>query len=219
MALPEPMFCSQQIKIPPELPDILKQYTKAAIRTQPHDLLQWSAAYFECLSNGLPLPAKERFEMPMGTQKSDTDLTLGLLKVLHKQLSSEIFVSNALLKQKWIDLCLPQGELKNILELDNFGNEVEWLKFLALGCSALGSSIQVTLKHVCEILTDDPEGGAARIPFETFSNLYKYLAKIDGEISQSKVEDALFALQAEAEKQDGMIQPRNFLNTACPPLS
>lgn len=40
----EPYYCSQQINIPPELPDILKQFTKAAIRTQPKDCLAWSAA-------------------------------------------------------------------------------------------------------------------------------------------------------------------------------
>lgn len=39
-----PLYCSEQIKIPAELPDILKEFTKAAIRTQPVDLLQWSAA-------------------------------------------------------------------------------------------------------------------------------------------------------------------------------
>lgn len=43
MPLPDTMFCAQQIHIPPELPDILKQFTKAAIRTQPADVLQWSA--------------------------------------------------------------------------------------------------------------------------------------------------------------------------------
>lgn len=43
MPLPDTMFCAQQIRIPPELPDILKQFTKAAIRTQPVDVLQWSA--------------------------------------------------------------------------------------------------------------------------------------------------------------------------------
>jgi len=44
MAPPETMYCAQQINIPPELPDILKQFTKAAIRTQPQDVLAWSAA-------------------------------------------------------------------------------------------------------------------------------------------------------------------------------
>ena len=41
----EPIYCSQQINIPPELPDILKQFTKAAIRTQPPDVLQWAYAW------------------------------------------------------------------------------------------------------------------------------------------------------------------------------
>lgn len=45
MPLPDRMFCAQQINIPPELPNILKQFTKAAIRTQPADVLQWSAAW------------------------------------------------------------------------------------------------------------------------------------------------------------------------------
>lgn len=33
----------KQICIPPELPDLLKQFTKAAIRTQPPDLIQWAS--------------------------------------------------------------------------------------------------------------------------------------------------------------------------------
>ena len=39
-----PIYSAEQIRIPPELPDMLKEFTKAAIRTQPSDLLQWSAA-------------------------------------------------------------------------------------------------------------------------------------------------------------------------------
>lgn len=33
----------KQVCIPPELPELLKQFTKAAIRTQPPDLIQWAA--------------------------------------------------------------------------------------------------------------------------------------------------------------------------------
>ena len=42
-------YSSHPIQIPPEFPKILKQYTKAAIRTQPADLLLWSASYFRYL--------------------------------------------------------------------------------------------------------------------------------------------------------------------------
>ncbi|KAE8597481.1 hypothetical protein XENTR_v10016483 [Xenopus tropicalis] len=219
MPPPETMFCSQQINIPPELPDILKQFTKAAIRTQPHDLLQWSAAYFDSLSKGEPLPVKDRIELQVATQKTDTGLTPGLLKVLNKQLSSNMSIKIADLKQKWTNLCLPEEQLHSILGLDNFQDDIEWLKFLSLGCSALGGSISSALKYACEILTEDPEGGAARISFDTFTYIYKYLAHIDGDISNMQIEDVLSVLQSEAERQNGMIQPRNFLTSQCPLLS
>lgn len=41
--------------------------------------------YFSALSRGDPLPVKDRIEMPVATQKTDTGLTQGMLKVLHKQ--------------------------------------------------------------------------------------------------------------------------------------
>lgn len=40
----------KQICIPPELPELLKQFTKAAIRTQPQDLIQWAAEYVPLLT-------------------------------------------------------------------------------------------------------------------------------------------------------------------------
>ena len=41
------MACVQrpQVHVPPELPEILKQFTKAAIKAQPPDVLAWSAAW------------------------------------------------------------------------------------------------------------------------------------------------------------------------------
>ncbi|XP_053856107.1 ropporin-1-like protein isoform X1 [Vidua macroura] len=211
MPLPETMFCAQQIKIPPELPDILKQFTKAAIRTQPFDVLQWAAAYFSALSKGEPLPVKERLEMPLATVKKNAGLTPGLLKVLHKQLSSKGMVTIAELREKWKHLGLPEEQLEAILQLDSFGEKVEWMKFLALGCSVLGGSLLSSMKQACEILTRDAEGGAARIPFETFSFLYSYLASIDGEISQTETKAFLHGIKEQADKHSGMVLIRHFL--------
>ncbi|XP_036411112.1 ropporin-1-like protein [Megalops cyprinoides] len=210
MPLPDTMFCVQQINIPPELPDILKQFTKAAIRTQPHDVLQWSAAYFSALSKGDILPVKERLEMPVATQKTDTGLTPGLLKTLHKQLAPKETVTKEELCQKWKGLCLPKEQLDNILALGNFATSIDWMQFFALGCSALGGTIVSAMKQACEILTEDPEGGAARIPYDTFVSLYTYLAHLDGEIPQNAIEAFLAGLQEDVERQGGMVQPTNF---------
>lgn len=57
----ENIYCPEQIKIPPTFPRILKSYAKAAIRTQPYDLLRWTVAYFCALANGEEPPVKVKF--------------------------------------------------------------------------------------------------------------------------------------------------------------
>ena len=42
----EPLYCAEQINVPPELADVLKAYTKEVVRRQPHDLYEFSAKYF-----------------------------------------------------------------------------------------------------------------------------------------------------------------------------
>ncbi|XP_053448960.1 ropporin-1-like protein [Nycticebus coucang] len=211
MPLPDTMFCAQQIHIPPELPDILKQFTKAAIRTQPADVLQWSAGYFSALSRGDPLPVKDRLEMPVATQKTDTGLTQGLLKVLHKQCSHKQYVELVDLEQKWKNLCLPIEKFRALLQLDSCENKIEWIKFLALGCSMLGGSLTTAMKHLCEILTADPEGGPARIPFETFAYVYHYLASLDPDFSSEEVDTYLTTLKGIIEtRKNGMIGLSDF---------
>ncbi|XP_041670466.1 ropporin-1-like protein [Cheilinus undulatus] len=207
MPLPDTMYCAQQINIPPELPAILKHFTKAAIRTQPKDVLQWSAAYFDALSKGEPLPVKDRLEMNVATQKTDTGLTPGLLKTLHKQLSHEETCSKEELQKRWKGLCLPMDQLEALLLLGRFDSHINWMKFFALGCSALGGTLKRSLKFACEILTEDEEGGPARIPFTTFTKLYTYLTHEDGDLAHDQF---LSSLQAEANKQNGMIQVSTF---------
>ena len=47
--------------------------------------MSYSARYFSALSKGEPFPVTERVEMYTATQKTDSGLTPGLLKVLHQQ--------------------------------------------------------------------------------------------------------------------------------------
>ncbi|XP_074057812.1 ropporin-1-like protein [Macrotis lagotis] len=211
MPLPDTMFCAQQIHIPPELPDILKQFTKAAIRTQPTDVLQWSAGYFSALSRGAPLPVKERIELPVATQKTDTGLTKGLLKVLHKQLSHSEFVDLEELTKKWKTLCLPMETLKFILKMDPVEDKIEWMKFFSLACSTLGGSLQSAMKNACEILTEDPEGGPARIPFERFSYIFSYLSGLDPDRTESESNIFLTHLEETVvTRKNGMIGVSDF---------
>lgn len=214
----EPYYCSQQIDIPPDLPDIMKQFTKAAIRTQPKDVLEWANAYFTALYKGEEPPVKERYEMPMATQKTDTGLTIGLLKILNKQLSSRKDVTPLEIEEKWNNLSLPKEQLDELLKLGDLRGLFQWEKFLALAASALAESIQTAIKNICDILTDDPEGGASRIKIDKFEFFYNYLATIDGEIPPSYVTEVLKHFKSVANNHDGYIQPSFFTVPGFPSL-
>ncbi|MGH0133720.1 UNVERIFIED_CONTAM: hypothetical protein FKN15_053343 [Acipenser sinensis] len=91
----------KQVTIPEELPEILKAFTKAAIRTQPADIVRWSALYFTALANGQPLPIKsERL-----ASASHAEFSIDHLKTLHEKVTT---------KHKGLDRCaaLFQGILQ-----------------------------------------------------------------------------------------------------------
>lgn len=51
------------------------------------------------------------------------------------------------------------------------------------------------MKNACEILTADPEGGPARVPFDTFSYIYQYLSALDPELTTAETEAFLASLR------------------------
>ena len=42
----DPIYCAEQIVIPPDLGDILKAYAKEVIRNEPENIFEFSAKYF-----------------------------------------------------------------------------------------------------------------------------------------------------------------------------
>jgi len=86
MSFVEQLTFGQEIAVPARLPIILKQFCKAAIRTQPYDLLKWSSSYFRALADGEEPPIKSRLEYPPPSTASG--LTLGFLRVLLRQFGS-----------------------------------------------------------------------------------------------------------------------------------
>ncbi|CAH8294835.1 unnamed protein product, partial [Schistosoma turkestanicum] len=135
----DPYYCHEQVQIPPALPDILKQFTKAAIRTQPKDVLKWSHAYFKAIAQNEVPPVKMRLELPISTQKTDTGLTPGLLRILNNQLASMKVLPLSVIEEKWKDLSLPVERFQEICRIGNFVDTCEWRWFLALAASDLCS--------------------------------------------------------------------------------
>nr|CAD7264633.1 unnamed protein product [Timema shepardi] len=188
--LVEQMYCSQQIVIPPAFPAILKEYCKAAIRTQPYDLLDWSVTYFRALADGDRPPVKERLEYPPFLHSSG--LTPGYIKVLLNGFLDHETIPKEDLKKAWRGMCLNADALDEMLQIGGFGaeEEVDLLKFVAVASGHLTNSLSETMTLLCEILTDDPEGGPAKIPVELFCKLYSFLAGLDGRITAPEIPEA-----------------------------
>ncbi|KAF3827488.1 hypothetical protein GH733_002974, partial [Mirounga leonina] len=199
----------KQICIPPELPELLKQFTKAAIRTQPQDLIQWAADYFGAMSRGEIPPVRERSERV--ALSNWAELTPELLKILHSRVAGRLIIHADELAQMWKVLSLPTDLFNSVMNVGHFTEEIEWLKFLALACSSLGVVSELycflflTGKAlsgpgrviVCEVLSSDHDSGPPRIPFSTFQFLYTYIAEVDGEISASHVSRMLNYIEQE----------------------
>ncbi|CAH2004551.1 unnamed protein product [Acanthoscelides obtectus] len=58
-------------------------------------------------------------------------------------------------------------------------NSIPWIKFLGLCAAHLTEDLTHTMILICEILTEEPEGGSAMIPLKVFLDLYVFLAKTD----------------------------------------
>ncbi|XP_073541828.1 ropporin-1-like [Phyllobates terribilis] len=196
-----------QMTIPPELLEILKQFTSDAIITQPPDLLEWSYTYFNAMKNGTKLPIEEH-----QTRHSNCKwvvLSSEILKELHTKVGGRLTITSSELSQLWNDVHLPPELYSRIILVGCLPEEIEWLKFLALACSGLGVTITKTLKVACEVLSEE-ENGPPCIPFSTFQLLYKFLTEVDGEVSETQVHEMLTYLEQKVTGPDGMIKVLDF---------
>ncbi|CAH2101798.1 unnamed protein product [Euphydryas editha] len=176
----EQMYCSQQIIIPPKFPYILKKYCKAAIKTQPYDLLRWSFEYFSALAQNRPPPVKLRLEYPI--YNTEGGLTRGCLKVLANQLIGMSQVPLPAVRKAWDGFCLDPEELKRIFcmcEVYLREDSVPFLHFIAVAGGLLTKTLTHTMILLCETLTKEPDGGSAAIPVQDFLTMYQFLARMD----------------------------------------
>uniref|UniRef100_G3UK26 Ropporin-1A n=1 Tax=Loxodonta africana TaxID=9785 RepID=G3UK26_LOXAF len=197
----------KQICIPPELPELLKQFTKAAIRTQPQDLIQWAADYFGAMSRGENPPVRERSERV--ALSNWAELTPELLKILHSRVAGRLIIHADELAQMWKVLSLPTDLFNSVMNVGRFTEEIEWLKFLALACSSLG--VVSRFNVLCSFRQSSHNGVPPQtFPFSTFQFLYTYIAEVDGEISASHVSRMLNYIEQEVIGPDGLIKVNDF---------
>lgn len=168
---------NEAIRVSEDFRNILKTYAKDAIRAQPFDLISWSAAYFRCLVENDSPPIKARFEDMHDRERS---LSKELLKTLVKQIGTGYFVDRLLLQKRWKGLGLPENDLlMHILRAQMDEREtIHWLKLLATMVLSLDEETMKSMENICEILTNDAEGGPNGIPIWIFAICFQTIIQL-----------------------------------------
>ncbi|KAL2081480.1 hypothetical protein ACEWY4_023333 [Coilia grayii] len=194
--------------IPDTLPEFLKHYTKAVIRTQPEDLLQWSHKYFTAMVKGQPLPVCQPSDHH--TLHAVRNLTPEILRELHSQFNGQRLVSQGAIMLTWKSLNLAENCLTAAFTLGRFGEQVEWMKFFTLCCNYLGGNIRQALVQACHILNSDPQCPDACVSFSLFKCLYLYLAYVTNKLTLQQAEETLSLLQQKTG--NGVVRVSDFIS-------
>lgn len=216
-------------QVPAPLPNVLKDYTKAAIRTQPRDLLVWSLSYFKCLEEGRVPPVKDRLEYPVPA--TSEGISPGVLRVLNRQLANSedgsvdwpsladschaLGVRKTALKESW--------DLTEAME----GSEKErksWGHLLSHLAIRNNTSVVAALQTVMSVLTDDPV--SKRVPLQDvldhYARIHAHTHSQDADVDQPQVvavhQDAQDYLTDVAQYQEGYLVPSDLTRPSCPPL-
>lgn len=69
---------------------------------------------------------------------------------------------------KWNGVCLQEIILIRLLALMEAKTSFNWLQFVAVAAGSITGTLTQTMILICELLTDEPEGGMATIPLSEF---------------------------------------------------
>lgn len=161
------------IIVPDNLPEILKKYVKAAIRSQPEDIVSWSAEYFKTTDDQyISLGTQNNI---ITTQKQDRTL----FRILAFQLGTTIGTKERI-EEVWSDLSLDFNLLEQIYTIGNFRAEhVDMVEFLGITFGHWTKSLKETVLLCCEAFCKCLATDGYFMHIDVACKLYGYLAKLD----------------------------------------
>ncbi|KAI9190037.1 hypothetical protein H9P43_001470 [Blastocladiella emersonii ATCC 22665] len=187
LAAADPIYCREQIKIPPAFPDILKNYSKFIIKNQPDDIVAASADYFNNLAR----------QQDLGRQVHVSSISREQLETLYLKMSAK----SANLSREAIckiadDAIIPLQAIDEVFKVGSWPNEgsIAWTEFWALCCTVAAGTVEATLHLIVEILTNN-----GTLPSATLAQAAKYLAKVEGSVGQDKLALALAELTMDGD--------------------
>lgn len=161
------------IEIPGYLLNILSEWSKAAIRTQPTDLLQWSTIYFRMIANGKHPPIKPYLDPP-DLKVGPGALTPNALKALAQTLTNTLETYEHI-KKMWDILSLDKNIFLEIIQIGKFKAYIIPKVFIGMSAAYLNNRLRDTMILLCDIMSEDNHG----ILLNDFVYIYEYLARLN----------------------------------------
>ena len=164
------MYCAEQIQIPPDMPPILKAYSKEVIRNNPKDIIAFSVDYF-----------KQRLDDPPQSS-AGYRVTLADLKDLQEALTEVLKGQSELKRVDYQTACenlgLSPDVLANILRL-GFQNQevVDLYLFMGIASALVSPNFDKTISNLFKIFEDDQ--GQSKIPTAALINVFTFLSSKD----------------------------------------
>jgi len=228
-----PIYCIEQVKIPPELPDIMKNYAKHIIRTQPDDVIVESYEYFKKLNKlrnsslddddyedkknmaynkGSDILENSNFSINSEKNESST----GKATIQLSPLELESFYERLLdysdgndtipvadVRTMAEDANISQSNVNEAIVVGSWDNDVEWLKFWALIVAGSFSNLMSTLKVILDIIGDEN-----LIPLKKITTIIEFLLQSDPSANEEVVNGVISQLK---ERDDEIIEKEELM--------
>ncbi|KAJ3257784.1 Ropporin-1-like protein [Boothiomyces macroporosus] len=155
------IYSAEQIKIPPELPEILKNYAKFIIKSNPPNIIASSQEYFSRLSN--------QTRAMVGGKLSNEQLTTFYRKfTLQKTTVTRKDIEEAC---QWADV--PASQIADTLALGDWtSDQVPWISFWAFLVASVAGNFESTLKLLIQLSSENGQSNLSliRAAFEFLSS-------------------------------------------------
>lgn len=189
---PVPLYSSEQINIPPNLGEILKAYAKEVIRQNPPDIIEFSAQYFEQLSQGYDeAPFEQRDLIQLYSQLSKLD---------RSEITMDEFKTASEISGLPLEAVEEAARLR--FQDDDADGTADWKEL-----SALSLLLKCMTHHfdrlvlLCLMIVPQENSAMAQLLFEIFGSdnnqtipaqllgqLFKYIEKYDRTLTKSFIE-------------------------------
>jgi hypothetical protein len=173
------MYCAEQLQVPPDLPPILKAYSKAVIRQSPPDLVAFSIEYFKKQDDSPPVSS------------AGYRITLAELQDLQQKLAGVLKAQAELRRVDYQVACEELGfcpdVLANILRLGFVDKDViDIYLFMGIASALVSPTFEKTVLNLFKIFED--EQCQSKIPTAGFINFFSFMAAKDPSIPPANLQ-------------------------------